>query len=67
MDAKKNAAYHMLQKVLNTTDQEIRDFNYLKAKMLERANNALSEEVQRLEEKCRLHGYDSKGNKRNWG
>ncbi|QHO06761.1 hypothetical protein HN51_065586 [Arachis hypogaea] len=59
IDAKEDVAYNMLQKVLHTTDQEIRDFNYLKAKMLERANNALSEEVQRLEEKCRLHGYDS--------
>ncbi|QHO56522.1 uncharacterized protein DS421_3g74410 [Arachis hypogaea] len=58
-DAKEDAAYNMLQKVLHTTDQEIRDFNYLKAKMLERTNNALSVEVQRLEEKCRLHGYNS--------
>ncbi|QHN76795.1 uncharacterized protein DS421_19g647070 [Arachis hypogaea] len=58
-DAKKDATYNMLQKVLHITDQEIRDFNYLKAKMLERANNALSEEVQCLEEKCRLHGYNS--------
>ncbi|QHO12733.1 uncharacterized protein DS421_15g509430 [Arachis hypogaea] len=59
MDAKEDAAYYMFQKVFHTTDQEIRDFNYLKAKMLERANNILSAEVQRLEEKCHLHGYDS--------
>ncbi|QHO38873.1 uncharacterized protein DS421_4g124200 [Arachis hypogaea] len=58
-DAKEDATYNMLQKVLHIMDQEIRDFNYLKAKMLERANNALSEEVQRLEEKCRLYGYDN--------
>ncbi|QHN81363.1 uncharacterized protein DS421_20g686220 [Arachis hypogaea] len=59
MDAKEDAAYNMLQKVLHTTGQEIRDFNYLKAKMLQMANNELSEEVERLQEKTRLHGYDS--------
>nr|XP_025670894.1 uncharacterized protein LOC112770724 [Arachis hypogaea] len=59
MDAKEDAAFNMLQKVLHTTGQEIRDFNYLKAKMLQMANNELSEEVECLQEKARLHGYDS--------
>ncbi|MED6138721.1 hypothetical protein PIB30_077109 [Stylosanthes scabra] len=58
-NAKEDAAFAMIQKVFPATSQFIRDFHFLHAKSLQRANDHLTAEIERLEEKIKVHGYDS--------
>ncbi|MED6219669.1 hypothetical protein PIB30_037895 [Stylosanthes scabra] len=58
-DAKEDVAFYMLQKLLHATGQHVRDYNYLTAKSLQRANVHLQAVIERLEERIRRHGYDT--------
>ncbi|MED6172605.1 hypothetical protein PIB30_051640 [Stylosanthes scabra] len=59
-DAKEDATFYMLQKLLHATGQHVRDYNYLTAKYLQRDNIHLRAEIERLDERTRRHGYDTK-------
>ncbi|MED6191885.1 hypothetical protein PIB30_004964 [Stylosanthes scabra] len=59
MDANEDDAFYMLQKILHATSQHIRDYNYLSAKALQRTNDHLRAEIERLEEKISFRGYDT--------
>ncbi|MED6121088.1 hypothetical protein PIB30_026834 [Stylosanthes scabra] len=58
-DAKEDATFYMLQKLLHATGQPVRDYNYLTAKSLLRDNVHLGAEIECLEERTRHHGYDT--------
>ncbi|MED6108576.1 hypothetical protein PIB30_025542, partial [Stylosanthes scabra] len=51
-DTRDDAAYRMLCVLVRHTNREIRDFNYLCAKLLQEANAALVEKVAELETLC---------------
>ncbi|KAL4286284.1 hypothetical protein AHAS_Ahas19G0070800 [Arachis hypogaea] len=53
-DAREDAAFSMLWVLLAYTGNDVRDFNYLRAKSLERENADLREEITRLESKIHM-------------
>ncbi|KAL4328565.1 hypothetical protein AHAS_Ahas13G0212800 [Arachis hypogaea] len=53
-DAREDAAFSMLRVLLANSDNEIRDFNYLLAKSLQRENAHLHDERARLESKIHM-------------
>ncbi|KAL4294817.1 hypothetical protein AHAS_Ahas18G0266000 [Arachis hypogaea] len=53
-DAREDAAFSMLWVLLEKTGNEVRDFNYLRAKSLQRENAHLLEEITRLESKIHM-------------
>ncbi|KAL4345139.1 hypothetical protein AHAS_Ahas11G0248500 [Arachis hypogaea] len=53
-DAREDAAFSMLWVLLANAGYEVRDFNYLRAKSLQRENAHLVEEITRLESKIRM-------------
>ncbi|KAL4305588.1 hypothetical protein AHAS_Ahas16G0093300 [Arachis hypogaea] len=50
-NTREDAAFGMLRVLLANTGNEVRDFNYLLAKSLQRENALLQEEITRLESK----------------
>ncbi|KAL4350918.1 hypothetical protein AHAS_Ahas10G0190000 [Arachis hypogaea] len=53
-DAREDAAFSMLRVLLADTETQIRDFNYLLAKSLQRENAHLQDEIARLESKIHM-------------
>ncbi|KAL4345276.1 hypothetical protein AHAS_Ahas11G0262200 [Arachis hypogaea] len=53
-DAREDAVFTMLWVLLENTGKEVRDFNYLRAKALQRENANLQEQITRLESKIHM-------------
>ncbi|QHN81701.1 uncharacterized protein DS421_20g689210 [Arachis hypogaea] len=58
-DAREDATFNMVEKILEVTGREIRDYNYIQAIMLAMANSELTHQVKHLKEKCHTHGYNN--------